>query len=277
MINTPKHLAYVLGVKIHELEEIIFNIDNYYSEWSEIKTDKNGNPRINKSGLPKTRIFNPSKRRLKIIQTRILRNILSQLEMPDYTFGAMRGKDNVGNAKRHQGKKFIFTTDLKDFFPSINHTRVFEMFRDFKFSPSVSKILTQLVTYKGRLPQGAPTSPTIANLTFVKLGKNLELFAKENKITFTSFIDDLTFSSPIDFKDKVPMILKAITDDGFKISHNKTNYKTKDPKVTGVPVKNNWLAVPKSIKNRIQNCEDKTPEQKKGLQQYADKIIKANQ
>jgi hypothetical protein len=53
------------------------------------------------------------------------------------------------------------------------------MFCDYKFSPEVARILTQLTTYKGRLPQGSPTSSTNANLVFVKTGKNLDLFVRK--------------------------------------------------------------------------------------------------
>ena len=196
--------------------------------------------------------------------------------MPDYAFGAMKGKDNVQNAKKHQGKKYIFTTDLKSFFPLINHKRVFEMFRSFNFSPTAARVLTQLTTFKGRLPQGAPTSPTVANLVFVKTGKKLLEFAKDNKLTFTSFVDDLTFSAPTDFKSKAQFIIQTLQADGFKISHNKTNYKTKMPVVTGVVVKNNKLSLTDSFKIKLNNTEGSTPERIKGLQQYAAKVAKTN-
>jgi RNA-directed DNA polymerase len=276
MINTPKHLAYVLKVAQNEFVPITSSIDNFYYEKEEIKTDKNGQPKLDKNGLPRKRILNPSISRLKQIQKRIQRNILLKLELPDYAYGAVKGRDNVKNAKRHQGKKYIFTTDLRDFFPSINNDRVFQMYRSFNFSPTVSHILTKLTTYKGRLPQGAPTSSSIANLVFIKTGKQLEQFALENKITFTSFIDDLTFSAPFDFKDSARYIIDTIQKDGFRISHNKTNYKTKNPLVTGVLVKNNSLDLPDSFKIKLKEVEGKTPEQIKGLQLYAEKVLRSN-
>lgn len=275
MINTLPHLAFELKVEVSEISKIITSIDKFYYEIVEIKKDKDGIPKV-KKGIIQKRVLNPSVKRLKVIQKRILHNILLKLEMPSYAFGAINGKDNVKNAKKHQGKKFIFTTDLKSFFPSISHFRVFEMYRSFHFSPTVSRILTQLTTYKGKLPQGAPTSPIIANLVFIKTGKKLEQFAKENNLIFTSFIDDLTFSAPIDFKAKAQFIIETLQADGFKISHNKTNYKTKNPVVTGVVVKNNNLSLPDSFKIKLVAVDGKTPEQIKGLQLYAEKISKSN-
>ena len=268
IINTLNHLAFVLKVEKQEIKTIIANIDKFYYEKEIIKTSK--------QGKIKKRVLNPSINRLKVIQKRIQKNIFSQLQLPDYAYGAVTGRDNVMNARKHQGKKYNFTTDLKKFFPSINHKKVFEMFRSFNFSPTVSRVLTQLTTYKGKLPQGAPTSPTISNLVFIKTGKKLEQFAIENKLTFTTFIDDLTFSAPVDFKEKAPCIIDTIQSDGFRISHDKTNYKTKNPMVTGVIVKNNNLDLPDSYKIKLQNLEGKTEEQKRGLKLYADKVLNTN-
>lgn len=275
MINTLKHLAFELKFEISEIENIINNIDQFYYEKVEIKQDKFGKPKL-KNGIIQKRVLNPSITRLKLLQKSIQRNILLKLDMPNYAFGAVKGKDNVLNAKQHQGKKYIFTTDLKSFFPSISHHKVFEMFRLFNFSPTVSKVLTQLTTFKGRLPQGAPTSPAIANLVFVKTGKKLSEFAQYHKLTFTSFVDDLTFSAPIDFKSKAQFIIETLQADGFKISHNKTNYKTKMPIVTGVVVKNNKLSLTDAFKIKLNATEGCTPERTKGLLQYAVKVAKSN-
>jgi RNA-directed DNA polymerase len=115
----------------------------------------------------------------------------------------------------------------------------------------------------------------MANLVFVKTGIELQKFAFQNQITFTSFVDDLTFSAPLDFKDKVGYIINAIQKDGYKISHSKTNYKTKNPMVTGLIVKNNNLALPNSFKIKLIEPVDKTEEQKKGFALYADRVKKA--
>ncbi len=275
MINTIKNLCFILKVEESEIRSIISNIDKSYYEKIEPKFNKDGTPKLNKKGEQKKRILHPSINRLKQIQKRIQRNILLTLELPDYAYGAVKGKDNIKNAKKHQGKKYIFTTDLKDFFPSIRHPQVFEMFRLYNFSPTVSRILTQLTTYKGKLPQGAPTSPTMANLVFVKTGAKLQEFAALHEITFTSFVDDLTFSAPIDFKEKVADIISAIQTDGYKISHSKTNYKTKNPTVTGIIVKNNNLALTNTFKIKLSEVSDKTEEQKKGLTLYADRVKSA--
>jgi RNA-directed DNA polymerase len=271
MIRTSEHLAYELKVELSEIDHIIKNIDNFYYQKEKIKKNDNGEPKV-KNGIVQKRVLNPSIKRLKVIQKRLQENILQKLTIPDYAYGSIKGKDNISNAKRHQGKKYIFTTDLSNFFPSVNHKQVFEMFLSFDFSPTVARLLTQLTTYKGKLPQGTPTSPIVANLVFVRTGKRLQQIAKENNLTFSSFVDDLTFSSPIDFKDKIQVILNAIVEDGFKISHKKTNYKTKNPIVTGIVVKNNNLDLPKEFKNRLKDTS-LTEKSLEGKLRYHDRVI----
>lgn len=275
MIKTGKHLAYELKVELSEIDHIIKNIDNFYYQKETIKKNDNGEPKV-KNGIIQKRVLNPSIKRLKVIQKRLQKNVLQKLTIPDYAFGAIKGKDNISNAKRHQGKKYIFTTDLTNFFPSVNHKQVFEMFVSFDFSPTVARLLTKLTTYKGKLPQGAPTSPIVANLVFVKTGKRLQEIAIENNLTFTSFVDDLTFSSPADFKDKIQDILDAVVEDGFKISHKKTNYKSKLPTVTGIIVKNNNLDLPKEFKDKMKD-DTQSKERLTGLKRYHDRVINYGQ
>jgi RNA-directed DNA polymerase len=274
MINTPKHLAFILKVDLKEIQSILKDIDKYYREKIIVKTDKFGKPKLDSKGNPKQRIINPSINRLKVIQKRIQKNILLKLHMPDYAYGAVKGRDNVINAKKHQGKKYKFTTDLKDFFPSITNKSVYEMFLEEKFSHEVSSLLTKLTTYNGKIPQGAPTSSTLANLVFRKTGNILDNFSKENGLTFTSFVDDMTFSSPNDFKEIVPEILDIITAD-FKISHKKTNY-SRNPNITGLHPMNNHLKLPDSFMEKYRKRDEKTPEQKAGILRYKEKIEVVN-
>ncbi len=274
-IKTIKHLAFILKLNAEELLHLSTIVDNFYYTKSEPKLDKNNNPKI-KNGKQLFRTLNPSTKELKEIQSRIQKNILSKIELPDYAYGAVKGRDNVKNALKHRGKKYNFTTDLSNYFPTISNKQVYQMFVSNNFSPTVARILTKLTTYNGKLPQGAPTSPTISNLVFVKTGLKLKSVADSHNITFTSFIDDLTFSSKIDFKDIIPKLIQIILEDNFIISHQKTYYKTYRPTVTGVIVTNNYLFLTEKFKEKLSNLTDKTPEQISGLKNYALKIKRAN-
>ncbi len=251
MITNIKHLCYILKTDIDTINHIIDSIDDYYISWDKIKTDKDTNLPVLTNGKPKIRQLNSTKKELKRIQKRIYKFLLANVELPEYAFGGIPKRDNVRNAKQHQGNKYIFTTDLKSYFPSITHRQVFSLFLELNFSPTISRILTQLTTYKYQLPQGVPTSTLFANLVFKRTGDKIADYAKSNQLTFTTFVDDLTLSSKTDFKDKIPEILNILVSAGFTISHKKTFYKTKNPIVTGVVCQNNKLKLENNVDKRI--------------------------
>lgn len=275
MIRTINHLCCALGIKRTILDKILSNIDVYYYEKRKEKY-RNGKLKTNKEGTPRYRIINPSVKELKVIQGRINRFLSLNIAFAPFVFGATKGKDNVLNAKTHRGNKFVFQTDLQDFFPFVTNQAVYNMFIEYEFSPDVARILTRLTTYKGHLPQGAATSATIANLVFTRIGNQISSIAIRNRWTFTTFVDDVTISSPIDFKNQIPVILKMITDGGFKISHLKTTYRTDHPNITGVKMGNNYLDVTDEFKDKMANTEGKSPEQIRGELNYYHKVIKAN-
>lgn len=283
MISTLKHLAYTLKTDINILQNIILNIDTYYYSFQKEKINKDtGEPLLDKEGKIKTREVNATKKELKQIQKRIYKLLIASIKLPDYAFGGIPKRDNISNAKYHQGNKYVFTTDLKSFFPSISHTQVFNVLIEHGFSPSVSRILTQLITYKYQVPQGVPTSTFIANLVFKKTGDKILDFARQNNIKFSIFVDDITLSSKIDFKDKIPHILDILKKDGYKISYQKTFYKTKNPIITGVICQNNLIKLPNNTYKRLkryqlkQQIDSTFSDKYNGLKRYKDRVKEKN-
>ncbi len=122
-------------------------------------------------------------------------------------FGSVPKKNHIMNARQHLNQTHFLTIDSKSFFTNITHYQVHEMFLDHGFSYSTSHILTKLTTYHGALPQGAPSSPVIANLVFFNTAKKLFDFANSHDIIYTNYLDDQSFSSKGSFKELVPGIL----------------------------------------------------------------------
>lgn len=283
MISTLKHLTYILKTDANILQDIIQNVGSYYYSFKKEKIDKDtGKPLLDKDGKVKTREVNATRKELKIIQKRIYKLLISSINLPDYAFGGIPKHDNILNAKYHQGNKYVFTTDLKSFFPSISHIQVFKVLTEHGFSPTVSRILTQLITYKYQVPQGVPTSTFIANLVFKKTGDKISEFAQKNNIKFSIFVDDVTLSSKVDFKDKIPYILDILKKDGYRISYQKTFYKTKNPIVTGVICQNNLIKLPNNTCKRLKRYQLKQQDDKifidkfNGLRLYKERIKATN-
>jgi RNA-directed DNA polymerase len=145
------------------------------------------------------------------------------------------------NAKPHVGKKHVLNLDLKDFFPNISAKSVYKIFKSeyFRFDDEIAILFTLLLTYKGNLPIGAPTSPVISNFICLKLDQELLTFANNHKLTYTRYADDLTFSSDdlID-TNSVEEIKKLIINNNFQINQKKVRLSRNSSKqtVTGIIV-----------------------------------------
>jgi len=248
--NEFKKFCSIIGFKTDIVAEVISNIDKYYYEKIEQKIDKKtGKVKKYKDGTIKVRTIHPSVKTLKSIQKSIKKNILEQIELPSEIHGGVKKKSNITNAKPHKGNKYLFTTDLQNFYPNINHKTVYNTFLSLGFSNHFSHSLTKLTTWKYALPQGTPTSTHISNLVFLKTDYELIQLCNCYNITYTRYVDDLTFSSPKDFKEILNVILEIIKKNGFKLSYRKTFYK-KNQTVTGIDIFLNKIDAPKHIKEK---------------------------
>lgn len=268
---------------LHKSKEFVENIadhpEDYYTEFYRYKKDKLGNKKLNKPKFAQlsrywTRTINPPKNKLKDLQWQINSYLVKTIEMPNYAYGGIQHRDNILNARFHKGQKYVFQTDLKDFFPYITNKKVYEMFVRVGFSSDVSSLLTKLTTYKGHLPQGAPTSSTIANLVFIPAGIALQAIAERENLRFTTFVDDVTMSSQTDFKHIIQDIIEIIYSNGFKINQGKTTYKSGITDITGVKMLNNSMTETDKIKASLEKEIDKSSPRAKGLENYKNRIRK---
>ncbi len=175
-----------------------------------------------RSGLP--RVIEAPKLRLKEIQRWILREILDHVPVHEAAQGFARGRSVIDHAALHSGRHAVLRLDLADFFASVSAGRVFGIFRMLGYRADVAHVLTGLTTNAvplhvwevvrqaaasaevgarfrlGRqlatphLPQGAPTSPALANLAAFRLDRRLTGLADHTGVRYSRYADDLTFS-----------------------------------------------------------------------------------
>lgn len=201
----------------------------------------------NKNSKKDRKIYAPNKK-LKILQQK-LNNFLSKIYSPPKSVHAYIYKKNIkSNASLHLKNNIIYTTDIKDFFPSIHYGRVRNLFKSnpFNFNIEIANEIASIVIYNNMLPQGAPTSPIISNMISLKLDIALLQIAKKYHVTYTRYADDITFSCNRKtlMDNIIPLIKDAININGFKINIDKTrlSYKYDSQKVTGLKV-NEFLNV----------------------------------
>ncbi len=143
------------------------------------------------------------------------------------------------NARKHLGKPYLLNIDLEDFFHTISQERIVKLFQGspFGFKRDLPDILANLVTYHGRLPMGAPTSPVLSNLVCRELDEALIAFSKNMLWTYTRYADDMSFSAKLLIaEEKMESVCSIIEKEGFKINGRKLKlYGPDEPKiVTGL-------------------------------------------
>ncbi len=272
--NEFSRLCFILGIKRSDIRTLLESIDKNYIVWSEVKTDKQNRPKTFFDGTVKKRTFRNPSELLKLVQKRIKINIIDKVGLPNNVHGGIKKRSNITNAKAHQGNKYVFETDIQEFYPNINKKVVYQAFIELGYSKHFSHWLTKLTTKDNQLPQGSPASLGISNLVFSKTDNKLNQFCKANSITFTRYVDDLTFSSQHDFGDKINEILNIVINDNFKISRRKTVYDSKQT-ITGIQLFLNKIDAPKHIIEKA-NIEFETKAEKKPYTIYRKNILKTN-
>ena len=165
---------------------------------------------------------------------------------PNISHAFTQGKGIITNAQIHRNKRFVYNLDLENFFDSFHFGRVRGFFlknRDYQFADEVAATIANLCCYKGKLPQGAPSSPIITNLICNVMDMRLLKIAKKYKLDYTRYADDLTFSTNdrkfLEIQEQFYQeVAKEIESSGFKINDKKTRLQFRDSRqeVTGVIV-----------------------------------------
>lgn len=194
---------------------------------------------LDKKSGGKREIAQPS-RAMKAAQSWILRKILYRLSSSQNSKGFEIGESILSNAAPHSGAHVLLNIDLEDFFHSVPASHVYSIFYSIGYNKNISNIFTSLCTYKGRLPQGAPTSPKLSNLACQRLDSRIQGYSGPKGIIYTRYADDITLSAFNETKIRKAksIIEQIIEDEGFILNHKKTNIcgTRKRKEVTGLVV-----------------------------------------
>jgi len=134
---------------------------------------------------------------IKNIQKRLHRILQCVYEPKELVHGFTLEKSIVTNADCHDERRWVLNVDIADFFPSINFGRVRGMLMatPYNLPAAVATVLANICCVDNQLPQGAPTSPIIANMLCARLDAHLSRLSGAYRCTYTRYADDLTFST----------------------------------------------------------------------------------
>ena len=246
--------------------------------------------------LPKRRggyrLLEAPKPRLKALQRRVLHEILDLVPAHDAAHGFIRGRSTLTSARLHAGRSTLLRLDLEEFFPSIGAARVYGIFRGLGYPEAVARVLSGLCTLEvsagvldsmprlsfaerydvaaleGRtrarrrlrhrhLPQGAPTSPALANLASYPLDARLAGAARAVGADYTRYADDLAFSGDVELARRAPrfesLIAAIAIEEGFRVNHHKTRVmgQGQEQRMVGL-VTNQRPNVPRGERERLE-------------------------
>lgn len=183
-------------------------------------------------------IYEPSIN-LKIIQKNILHNILEDRYISKYAKAYQKNISLKDNVEVHTNKDIILKLDIKDFFDSISYMQVYcKCFKEEYFPKTIRTLLTNLTTYQGFLPQGAPTSAYISNIIMLDFDIIIGEYCQQNNISYTRYCDDMTFSGNIKKEDIIHIVEKELRKMNLFLNKEKINLITKKSRqiVTGIVV-----------------------------------------
>ena len=191
------------------------------------------------------RLIEIPKPQLRLVQDRILKRILNNVPPHRAAHGFVRGRSAITNADLHVGAGVIYKIDLEDFYGTIRLARVVSIFRTLGFSREVAMWLGHLTTsmpprelqppsyvksqnvnwFTRHLPQGAPTSPALANLSAYSLDVRMTGLAKSYNAAYSRYADDLTFSGPRrlikGLRQFIPLTDQIVQSERFRINKAK--------------------------------------------------------
>ena len=229
------------------------------------------------------------------VQRKINRELLNLIP-PHAAAHGFRAKHSIlTNAQPHCGQRVVLKFDLKDFFPSVSAAKMRAVFGALGYPKQVVDAFTGLCTSRlpdsewearpnpssegsdhftgvrlrqRHLPQGAPTSPALANLCAYGLDVRLAALASELDAQYTRYADDLTISGNEELSRSAVKIQHLVTRiaaaEGFAVNALKSRIQRQSQRqmVAGVIVNvrpNSTRADFDELKAILTNCANFGP------------------
>jgi len=230
--STKQDQLPISSLTLRYLEALRINPDEVYS----LHEIPKGNGR--------TRTIEAPDAHLKLIQSRILQ-VLNHDRMPKCVHGFARGRSAYGGLRQMVTNvagmgdlEAVYSTDISDFFPSVKREQAREVVFNFLMrilckwakGPKLPEItigkltdvITDLCCLHGRLPQGAPTSPVLANMVGRRFDFQIQRMLPETQV-YGRYADDIVIMGVESLDSKQQGIIKSILKSfGFEISVRKT-------------------------------------------------------
>lgn len=187
------------------------------------------------------RVIEAPKPRMRETQRRLLRRLVERIPAHSAARGFVPGSSPAAFAWPHTDRPAVVRVDLRHCFETITVHRVRAVFRDAGYPSHIARLLAELCTTatpvdelrgidrahaallrERHLPQGAPTSPHLANLVMRSLDRRLYGYARRNGLRYTRYGDDLAISGDaIDADRALWTMLRIVEAEHFTVHPDK--------------------------------------------------------
>lgn len=226
VLLTLGHLASRTGVPYEHLRDIVAR-DTRLPTYRTFRISKRS------GGL---RVISVPGPQLKKVQSWLTQHVLNEVQPHTASHAFSPGSSIADCARQHAGARWLVKVDIADFFGSVTEIQVFHIFHKLGYNELISFELARLCTTLpaasakhsmkawqvrfprgrihfyaekliGRLPQGAPTSPMLANLAMRGADEELQRLADFYGLVYTRYSDDITFSTQGTFSREQAMAI----------------------------------------------------------------------
>lgn len=235
-------LAYAIGITPRLLTSFTHKKVNHYRHFS-----------IQKKGGGEREICSP-KYFLKTVLYWLGAYLLKDLRVHESCHAYTKGKSIITNASPHLNRAYVANLDIENFFGNVTPDHIIACLDANKIGPKLTKVISDLVTYDGALPQGAPTSPIISNAVLYDFDKRMTSLSEMFGLSYSRYADDITISGESigSVKKAINFCGKQLNQTGFSLNDKKTRIATQNSsqRVTGVVV-NEKLQPPREYRRKV--------------------------
>lgn len=247
-LSDNRRLAAILHCEPELLQTIVQHKPRYYGSFF-----------LDKADGKTQREITPPLKPLLAIQHNIKEYFKTRLVWTQAIHGGVPKRSIITNAQPHINKFQVVNLDISQFFPSVKPAFVKSALERAGCATSVASLLTELVTYKGGLPQGSPTSPIIGNLALEKMDADFMALCRKPGFAYTRYVDDITISGDIDMNSRRQGFIDVIRRAGYEVAAHKIHFTNRnEPQIVTGLVVNDRLRPSKpfihKLKRTIRDC-----------------------
>jgi RNA-directed DNA polymerase len=154
------------------------------------------------------------------------------------------GSSYLEMVKQHRKCKCLITADIDEFYPTVSPKKVLKSLLAEGFSEDAAMVITRLTTVSYSLPQGFPTSPTIAGIVLRPVGERLSGLSGACGFRIGLYADNLAISAKYNPRKFEGLIKRIFLQNGFDLDKWKVMTREDRQEIMNIVVNNGMSVKP---------------------------------